>query len=84
MNQPTDWCSAMVVVPKNDGRVRICVDLTKLNESVKRGRHILPSVADLPTSKFILQDKIPNFAGCCSFFAGHPPIFMVSDENMNL
>ena len=44
VNQPTDWCSAMVVVPKNDGRVRICVDLTKLNESVKQGRHILPSV----------------------------------------
>ena len=35
VNQPTDWCYAMVVIPKNDGRVRICVDLTKLNESVK-------------------------------------------------
>ena len=34
----------MVVVPKWNGKVRICVDLTKLNESVKRERHILPSV----------------------------------------
>ncbi len=40
-NQPTDWCSGMVIVSKSKGRVRICVDLSKLNESVKR---VLPSV----------------------------------------
>ena len=44
VDDPTDWCAGMVVVPKSDGKVRICVDLTKLNESVRRERHILPSV----------------------------------------
>ena len=44
VNQPTDWCAGMVVVPKTNGRVRICVDLTRLNESVKRERHPLPAV----------------------------------------
>ena len=44
---PTDWCVGMVVVPKPDGRVRICVDLTKLNQSVCRERHILPSVEQI-------------------------------------
>ena len=34
----------MVVVPKANGQVRICVDLTKLNENVCRERHMLPSV----------------------------------------
>ena len=34
----------MVVVPKPGGKVRICVDLTKLNANVCRERHILPSV----------------------------------------
>ena len=34
----------MVVVPKAAGSVRICVDLTKLNRSVCRERHILPAV----------------------------------------
>ena len=34
----------MVVVPKRDGKVCICVDLTKLNQNVRRERHILPSV----------------------------------------
>ncbi|KAL0160136.1 hypothetical protein M9458_043861, partial [Cirrhinus mrigala] len=34
----------MVVVPKKSGAVRICVDLSKLNESVRREKYILPSV----------------------------------------
>ena len=44
VTQPTEWCSGMVVVPKSNGNVRICVDLTMLNKNVKRERHILPSV----------------------------------------
>ena len=30
----TEWCAGMVVIPKTNGRVRICVDLTKLNEDM--------------------------------------------------
>ncbi|XP_048236436.1 uncharacterized protein LOC125371759 [Haliotis rufescens] len=41
---PTDWCAGMVVVPKSSEKVRICVDLTKLNESVRREYHPLPAV----------------------------------------
>ena len=44
VNGPTDWCVGMVVVPKAAGSVRICVDLTRLNRSVCRERHILPAV----------------------------------------
>ena len=44
IQEPTDWCSGMVVVPKADGKVRICVDLTRLNQSVHRERHPLPAV----------------------------------------
>ena len=44
VNQPTEWCAGMVVVLKSNGRVRICVDLTRLNMSVKRERHPLPAV----------------------------------------
>ena len=36
--------AAMVVVPKGNGKVRICVDLTHLNRSVLRERHPLPAV----------------------------------------
>ncbi len=44
IDEPTKWCAGMVVVPKSHGKVRICVDLTKLNTSVVRERHILPVV----------------------------------------
>ena len=40
----TEWCSGMVVVPKADGSVRICVDLTRLNQSVRLEHHPLPAV----------------------------------------
>ena len=33
---PTHWCAGLVVVPRPYGRIRISVDLTKLNESVLR------------------------------------------------
>ena len=44
VNQPTEWCAGMVVVPKGNKKVRICVDLTHLNKSVRRERHPLPAV----------------------------------------
>ena len=47
VDQPTDWCSGMVVVPKPDGRVRVCTDFTRLNQSVRRERHMLPSIEHL-------------------------------------
>ena len=41
---PTDWCSGIAVVPKPNGTVRICVDLTALNKAVLREVHPLRSV----------------------------------------
>ena len=46
VREPTDWCSGMVVVLKDDGSVRICVYLTRLNESVRREHHPLPAVEE--------------------------------------
>ena len=44
VSEPTDWCAGMVVVPKPNGQVRICVDQTCLNDNVCRERHPLPAV----------------------------------------
>ena len=41
---PAPWCAGMVVVPKKDGTVRICVDLKPLNTAVLREAHPLPKV----------------------------------------
>lgn len=47
VDQPTEWCSGMVAVPKaNSDQIRICVDLSKLNESVMRENHPLPTVEE--------------------------------------
>ena len=47
VSEPTEWCSGMVVVPKANKKVRICVDLTRLNEIVCRERHPLPAVEQI-------------------------------------
>lgn len=44
IEQPTDWCSGMVVAPKKSGDIQICVDLSPLNGAVCREKFILPSV----------------------------------------
>ena len=44
IDDPTPWCAGMVVVPKKDGKIRICVDLKPLNECVLREIHPLPKV----------------------------------------
>ncbi|KAL2104369.1 hypothetical protein ACEWY4_001237 [Coilia grayii] len=44
IEEPTDWCAGMVVAPKPKGKIRICSDMTHLNEYICRERHILPAV----------------------------------------
>ncbi len=46
VDKPTPWCAGMVVVPKKDGSIRICVDLKPLNVNVMREVHPLPTVDD--------------------------------------
>ena len=58
VTKPTDWCSGMVVAPKAKGKVRICVDCTKLNNYVCRELHIHilttvdETLSKLPGAKF--------------------------------
>ena len=47
---PTDWASPIVVATEKNGEIRICVDMRKANEAIKRERHITPTIDDI-TSK---------------------------------
>jgi transposase InsO family protein len=47
VDQPTPWCAGMVVVPKKNCSIRICVDLKPLNVNVLREVHPLPSVDNI-------------------------------------
>ena len=50
---PPNWCAPIVPVVKPNGKIRICVDLRKLNEAAKRETYMLP----------ILKDVAPKLAG---------------------
>lgn len=42
---PSQWISPLVVVPK-EGDVRVCVDMRRANEAVKRENYPLPTIED--------------------------------------
>eukprot|EP00794_Sanderia_malayensis_P020682 gene20682-biopygen17069 len=46
-NEQTDWVSPIVVVPKKEGKIRLCVDMRAANTAVKRIRHPIPTVKDI-------------------------------------
>ena len=54
---PTEWCAPMVPVQESNRKLRICVDLRKLNSAVKCARFVLPT----------LEDIAPKLAGAWYF-----------------
>ncbi|XP_064598760.1 uncharacterized protein LOC135465450 [Liolophura sinensis] len=41
---PTPWVSPVVVIPKKNGDIRLCVDMRQANTAVLRERHPIPTV----------------------------------------
>ena len=44
---PTPWVSPLVIIPKKNGEVRLCVDMRMANRAIKRERHPTPTIDDL-------------------------------------
>ena len=44
---PTPWISPVVVVPKKNKGVRVCVDMREANKAIGRDKHPVPTVDDL-------------------------------------
>ena len=44
---PTSWVSPMVVVPKTNGDIRICIDMRRVNEAVIRERFPIPTIDEV-------------------------------------
>ena len=49
VTQPTPWISSLVVVPKKDGRLRLCLDPQDLNKAIKREHYPLPTIEEIAT-----------------------------------
>ena len=47
MDGPTPWISPLVVIPKKDGDIRLCVDMRMANRAILRERHPTPTIDDL-------------------------------------
>ena len=46
---PTPWVSSLVVVPKKDGKLRLCLDPKDLNQAIQREHYPLPTIEDVAT-----------------------------------
>ena len=44
---PTPWISPVVVVPKPNGDIRLCVDMRQANSAIVRERHPIPTVDEV-------------------------------------
>lgn len=64
VNEPCAWVSPMVIVPKADGEIRICIDMRQANKVIVRERHPLPTLDDilpqLSGAKFFSKLDIKN------------------------
>lgn len=42
---PTPWVNPVVVVPKSEGDIRLCIDMRRANEAIER--HPIPTVDEI-------------------------------------
>lgn len=47
VSEPSRWVSPMVVVVKDSGDIRLCIDMRQVNKAVLRETHPLPTVDDI-------------------------------------
>ena len=49
VNGATPWVSNLVVAPKTNtpNDIRLCVDMRKANQAIKRERHVTPTIDDI-------------------------------------
>ena len=77
ITKPTSWCAPMVPVVKKSGNGRICVDLKKLNDEVKRETFILSTIDDV-TSKLTGATVFTSIDAASGFY--QIPLYEDSQE----
>ena len=49
VQRPTAWISSLVVVPKKNGKLRLCLDPKDLNQAILREHYPLPTIEEVAT-----------------------------------
>ena len=49
VTEPTEWISLMVIMPKKEGKLRICLDPKDLNQAIQREHYPLPTIDEIAT-----------------------------------
>ena len=44
---PPPWVSLVIVVPKADNDIRLCVEMRQANKAVLRERHLIPTIEEV-------------------------------------
>ena len=44
---PAPWVNPVVIVPKNNGEIRLCVDMRQANQAIMRRRYPIPTVDEV-------------------------------------
>ena len=44
---PAPWVNSVVIVPKDNGDIRLCVDMTQANQAIMRRRYPIPTVDEV-------------------------------------
>ncbi|XP_058837536.1 uncharacterized protein K02A2.6-like [Topomyia yanbarensis] len=75
---PSPWVSPMVVVIKDGGEVRLCVDMRRVNVAIKREHHVIPTLDDLLSSASEHFQRIIEqiLSGCPNSFNYQDDIFV--------
>ena len=47
INEMVQWCNSFVLVPKHNGKVRVCLEPTRLNQAIIRPVHRGPTLNDI-------------------------------------
>jgi hypothetical protein len=72
----SEWVSPLVIVPKNNGNWRICIDYTELNKATMREHFPLPFIDQV--LDFLASKKYFSFL---DGFSGHNQIQIIPKDN---
>ena len=68
IDETVEWCNSIILVPKSNGKVRLCPDPEKLNQALIRLVHRVPTLNDI----FPKLNNVKYLYYRCEFWISQP------------